>query len=397
MRPVRGGTIVSFHTARGSGSSPEAFTTIQAGRGIAALLVVLYHATKIVESPSYWDAGVLGGLFHFGSAGVPFFFVLSGFIICWVHGRDFGRPSAWFNYSFRRAARVYPTYWAVLFIVTPVYFVLPKFGQGFETDLTAIISSALLVGPTDTTIVRVAWTLYHEVLFYFIFGLAVLNLWVGAAVLALWLACSAAALAGFQFTYVTASINLLFGMGIAAAWLLRRIEVRRPFLMLVGGGGLFLATGLLENYAQLLSTHVNDLIYGLASFIAILGAVEAERCGRLRAPASLRLLGDATYSVYLVHWTAMLVLVRALIFLPLHPLLAFAVLATSATAVGVLFYLVVERPVLRTLSNSALAARLRRQAARVCRAERQTRIFVGVQRVGPVARRLPSEDRRERA
>ncbi len=96
-------------------------TLIQTGRGVAACLVVLFHATGLVESPLYWNHSVLGGAFHFGFSGVEFFFVLSGFIIYWAHARDLGRPEQLRKYAWRRFTRIYPTYWVVLALVTPVF------------------------------------------------------------------------------------------------------------------------------------------------------------------------------------------------------------------------------------------------------------------------------------
>ena len=55
--------------------------SIQVFRGLAALLVLLFHASLIVEKSKYFDQTSIETIFHFGDAGVDFFFVLSGFII----------------------------------------------------------------------------------------------------------------------------------------------------------------------------------------------------------------------------------------------------------------------------------------------------------------------------
>src|SRR3984885_1419086 len=80
---------------------------VEAGRGVAALLVVLYHAALHVEGDVPGSA-VLWGLPHFGHAGVDFFFVLSGFIISFVHRKDVGRPDRLGHYLERRFTRVFP-------------------------------------------------------------------------------------------------------------------------------------------------------------------------------------------------------------------------------------------------------------------------------------------------
>ena len=79
--------------------------TIQVARGIAANLVVFSHLF-LVET-KYTAAGVLPAFTLYGIAGVDLFFVLSGFIMVAVAGRDIGP----IEFLWRRATRIYPTYW----------------------------------------------------------------------------------------------------------------------------------------------------------------------------------------------------------------------------------------------------------------------------------------------
>jgi exopolysaccharide production protein ExoZ len=63
--------------------------SLQYIRGIAALLVVLYHATNmLIESGSGYV--YLHGIFQFGYMGVDIFFILSGFIIFYIHYSHIG-------------------------------------------------------------------------------------------------------------------------------------------------------------------------------------------------------------------------------------------------------------------------------------------------------------------
>lgn len=60
-------------------------------RGIAALLVVLYHAGVTLEKEKYFgeSARYIHDVFYFGGdAGVAFFFVLSGYLINVIHRED---------------------------------------------------------------------------------------------------------------------------------------------------------------------------------------------------------------------------------------------------------------------------------------------------------------------
>src|SRR4051794_15071476 len=109
--------------------------SLQACRAMAAILVVLYHTSHgIFRLDKYFGHKPFGHVFDFGFAGVDFFFVLSGFIMMHVHGRDIGQPRAFASYLWKRFSRIYPAYWIVFAAILPVYFLVPSFGLGHERD-----------------------------------------------------------------------------------------------------------------------------------------------------------------------------------------------------------------------------------------------------------------------
>src|SRR5690242_21024508 len=104
-------------------------TGLQAMRGVAALLVVLHHAAGTLALPKYADVAIAGGLLTpLGRAGVDLFFVLSGFVIYYVHRADIGRAQSFRRYMLRRLVRIYPTYWVVLFLMLALFLGHPSFG-----------------------------------------------------------------------------------------------------------------------------------------------------------------------------------------------------------------------------------------------------------------------------
>jgi peptidoglycan/LPS O-acetylase OafA/YrhL len=91
-------------------------------RGFAALSVLLLHIRYGELSNAY---GHFAFLFKTRGLGVDVFFILSGFILAYVHGKDFGsslRPKEAFNFWIARLARIYPVHFFMLVLTA---FILP--------------------------------------------------------------------------------------------------------------------------------------------------------------------------------------------------------------------------------------------------------------------------------
>ncbi len=278
---------------------------IEAVRGCAATAVVLYHAARHLN----WVLGTpqLMRAVQFGHAGVDLFFVVSGFIILFVHHRDVGEPSRSRHYLARRFSRVMPTYWVALGLT-----LLISLAAGHAVPPVArLLWSVTLLPSVEEPILGIAWTLQYEIVFYAAFsvliisrraGLALSGVWLGW-ILVVWLGWGAVAAisgnAGIPSSLYD-PYNLEFFMGMAGAYWLRRRTVPKPRLFLAVGLAVLILTaaaedaGYLDGYAA-----PARLAYGIPSALLILGVAEAERCGRLTIPAGLRLLGGASYSIYL--------------------------------------------------------------------------------------------------
>jgi exopolysaccharide production protein ExoZ len=296
---------------------------------------------------------------------VDFFFVLSGFIILHAHWNDLNRPGRLASFFWKRLRRIYPAYWVLLVILIVVFFRVPSFGGGHERDLPVIVSSFTLLHVVDFNhdILVVAWSLYHEILFYGLFAIAIWSLRAGLVILGLWFAGSIVALAlgplpaAEQF-YLN-PMHILFGMGMVAAWTLRHRRISRPALVAAVGIVLFLGAALEEDYVGFLSHDLRSLVFGLGSVLAMSGLVELERSKRLKVPRPLQFLGDASYSIYLVHFTALTFLAKAWLAIIGHDTLpraiTFIVLCLLALGAGVTFYCCVERPMLGWLGRKRVS------------------------------------------
>jgi exopolysaccharide production protein ExoZ len=291
-------------TARTPAEGRARLEGVEAGRGIAALLVVLYHAALHVEGDVPGSA-VLWGLPHFGHAGVDFFFVLSGFIISFVHRKDIGKPERLGHYLERRFTRVFPFYWMVLaFLLLDIWLLhRPQFPGAGE-----LLSNVLLLPQEKDQIVGGAWTLVFEIMFYLVFAVAILNRWIGAAILCVWGVLVATSLVlGPVFknaALIVASspfcLEFFLGMGAAAILSRRTVPFSGPLLTfgLLGFAvaALCEVTGRLYGFGP-----AARVAYGVCAFAVILALVERERSGLLKVPRAMAVLGRASYSVYLVH------------------------------------------------------------------------------------------------
>lgn len=337
----------------------KVFASLQAGRGIAAVAVVVHHAAAYLGDPRFWANAWYTRIFDFGAFGVEFFFVLSGIVILLAHWKDQGQVHSLRSYAVRRLRRIYPVYWIVLAAAIVVFQLKPMLGAGYERDGWVILSSVLLVhlGSLET-IINVAWTLYHEIMFYVFFSAVIVSRSFGYALLGLWFGASGLMLVipfGGPFLQEYLSpIHLLFALGMVIAVLIRR-EIRLKAGMFLIPGVVLLAYAWGWTLRHGLPDMNCSLLAGVASFLILLDLMLFERKGYLRVPAWMNFLGDASYSIYLVHFPLLSLTARVCFLLSQRvviPLWAWLIpQVLFAIAVGICFHLAIEKPLLRQFSG----------------------------------------------
>jgi len=340
---------------------------IQAGRGLAALLVVFCHAGRMVSLEQYVGYDPLAGLFTFGHAGVDFFFVLSGFIIYFVHHRDIGRPANLWHYAWRRITRIYPIYWVVTVAIILLALFSPN-GAGDRLDPRHVLASFLLVPHGQDPLLGVGWTLQHEMLFYTVFAVAILSARAGIAIFVLWMALTlygmAFPLQGYAIRFIADPFHIEFLFGVFAAWITIAFRVSAPRLMAVIGAAAFLVTAAAEDMGYItMSGLAGRWSYGLSAMILLIGLAEAERSGKWQAKGSAVYLGSASYSLYLVHTIVIGLFARTLAVvgivkdLPGWSVTALAVIVSLIAAA--LLHGVAEKPIASALNGGARRRRKR--------------------------------------
>jgi peptidoglycan/LPS O-acetylase OafA/YrhL len=284
-------------------------TTLQAGRAVAAIMVVLFHIEIFIFPDRLYPGSGIFEPFEIGYSGVEFFFALSGFLMAYIHTRHFGQVARAGSYLKKRVGRIYPTYWALFVPLVVLWMVVP--GAGPETiGLGQFFYDLSLLPTKGEPMLAVAWTLQFEMFFYVMFMLAILSKRVGVGALALWFGVCFIGLflpqRPFPLQFLTSEYNLIFLGGMLAAYGFE--HMKRVWIWPAFGFGIacFLAVGLADLYgAWPLSVPFRTVFVGAAAslIVASLAAGEAKR--GWSAPKFLGAIGDASYSLYLVHMPLM--------------------------------------------------------------------------------------------
>ncbi|MEH2280666.1 MAG: acyltransferase [Nostoc sp.] len=285
---------------------------LQVYRGLAAVLVVLTHGNLILSREMH--QGDLLQIFHFGWIGVDFFFVLSGFIIFYIHQSDIGKPNKLKSFIFKRFIRVYPLYWSILSIKILVSLFNTNKDSIYQRSPDEIIKAILLL-PQDHSILEsnfigVSWTLSYEVFFYCIFALLILkNTKISQSIIVAWiigiilnllnlLPIGESFLLGFIFN----ERNLEFVLGCLAAYTISKYQFKFATSLIYASIFLLVISVINTRYKEFDVSGIPSLVaYGIPFTLLIIGSVYLELSKTVNIPQILIYIGNASYSIYLTH------------------------------------------------------------------------------------------------
>ena len=331
-------------TAAPSPAPSSRYASLDAWRGFACLLVVVYHSTlfQVHALPPGGPRGIgesllaLTGKMAFG---VPMFFVISGYCIAAAAQGARGRPGGVGRYFARRFRRIDPPYWAAVAFalaaalalerlvadglvecsygtIAPVpdpIHVAPAHWAGGLT-LTETWRPLVAGPPQELHLLGPAWTLCYEEQFYLVTGLLVLA--AGRRFFAAIALLTAVVFAGVAFEWGGVAVKgtfldgrwLMFAAGVGVFWATNRAGRLGTAAVVVA----ILAVAayacrdpgrLLEQQSHSAVADGKDLLGACLFALMLLGArrwdAEAADC---RIGRRLTAVGRYSYSLYLVHY-----------------------------------------------------------------------------------------------
>lgn len=338
------------------------YYSLQIGRGLAALMVVLTHIAGPMSVDKYFGISIFEQIFSFGTFGVQFFFVLSGFIIYSVHKQDFSKPELFYIYLKKRIIRIYPTFLIIFLAVYSVaFFTLSE--SNLSSDFITTLKAMLLISSFPVPILPVAWTLEYEVFFYLLFGLLIINkkfIYVLIALLIYFNIFHFSSNESFLYVqFLSSKTIFLFLFGIIVAYFLdiQMKTSRISFILCIGLLLLFfLFCNTVLNY-NLFSEYIG-LLLGASFSLLIFSIVKMEKNGYdFKKYKKLNLLGNASYSLYLLHNPIIFVLAKLSVALGLvqygvfGALITFIIMLSICIFVAIIFHLYIEIHILAFLKN----------------------------------------------
>jgi exopolysaccharide production protein ExoZ len=301
----------------------KSLLSIQYLRALAALAVVLSHTTPFAL---------------IGQAGVDVFFVVSGFIM-WT---STNRPTTPALFFWHRLIRIAPLYWIATLIMA--------LHQAAPTE--SVIRSMLFqpyfgAGGHIWPVLVAGWTLSYEMLFYVLMGLVLTmprrnGLPVLAAALCL-LAIANVFVPSSDPVLLTFTnpliLEFLAGAALAELRLRNGLPGSAAGLLLLGGGIIALYV---QTWPQI-PVFWRFTWWGVPSAMIVTGAVALEAAGKVTRFVPLLAIGDASYSIYLFH--PFILKTTGSIFAVEHLPLRCAIALLACSALGLLIYYAVERPI----------------------------------------------------
>ena len=222
--------------------------------------------------------------------------------------------------------------------------------------------------PGHPHIIKTSWTLKFEIFFYALFALLVFSRWglliiIPVAIISL---CNAVLqntgtyglFANRQFNDLFSPFNIEFIFGIAAFLLYRKIKKSLTIILL----SCVMVIMILEilflnglNFEEMLYGK-RIIPFGIPAFAAVLAFAASDHLKLLHVPRVFVMLGDASYTLYLVHLNLFVFIIDS-VYIPLKlssDMITYLAFPVVLCTIGLSFilYRYLEKPLLKKLGNA---------------------------------------------
>ena len=355
--------------------------SIQFLRALAVLLVTYNHSIDIqMQFAVSWQQNT--NLQKFGAIGVDLFFVISGFIISFVANKYLGVEQGVYFLK-KRFIRINTIYYiaSLLFLCLIIIrsWAINSFEFNLSESLSSFIDTILVIPVTETTatylpLLRIGWTLGIEWFFYFLFFLLIIFKIKNKELLMI-ITIGILVTLGYltppfdlRFAFITNPIMLEFLLGTLIYWIynnIKTIPILIPPILLTAGITCYILL-IIYGYGDLWNSFFvrnvsmkRFFLWGVPSSFLVAGCIFLETNHVFKYLWNnnlIQLIGNASYSIYLVHLSAYIFItifyIRIGFLIP--PDASIIVQLFIAVLAGIGFYKIVEKPLLQAMHQKNL-------------------------------------------
>ena len=276
--------------------------------------------------------------------------------MCHTTRNKHGRPFDVARFLGHRFSRIIPLYWSLSTFALLVFLAMPNMvnSGGGHTD---ILKSYLLIPTDDKYLIQAGWTLSYELFFYGIFAIGLfmprtvghvltcmvlLGLFAVGRVLEAEHGAATDALAAFATDAIL--VNFIYGIALYHLYQRKTLPKSLVWLVLLAAAAWIVAVN-----QEWVLIRMRCLRYGVPAFLLCWGLAGLEDELK-RAPSRLAsYIGDASYSIYLVHpfALALAAVVLKKVGLVSPGWVFVCVITAAAIGAGCVCYEWLEKPLLR--------------------------------------------------
>lgn len=350
--------------------------SVQYLRGFAVIIVAYIHGVKL-QMGSGTESYQQKFNFMIGAFSVDMFFIISGFIMCYVFGKYSGIKD-FIKYLKKKFIRINVVYYFTSLVMILCLFI---FSPG-EISLENIIKTLTIIPIFDSgdeftyPLIYVGWTLSYEWFFYILYAVFIILSIVKRREIYLIYIFFALFIIGFFFPireihyiFVTNPMFLEFGIGMAIAVIYRNVKkVHISIPVILGVVTLFIFIYLINNgigktgEAYLINKgiyawhRVFTLGIPAALLFGTLLFLEKRTTFNFYKSDKLAFLGDASYSIFLTHPILYFLISRIphSILLLVNPDLLIILNLLIVIGFGILYYKFIEKKLISIFNNLLL-------------------------------------------